>query len=143
MFELLGIGTSPFFNLSLIIISSFIPLLYFNFRKEKKIFLGDSGSLFIGGIVAIYVMHICSSDYLIKKSFDINKILFVYSILMYPIIDISRVISVRLMNGDSPFNADKRHIHHILQRYFKSHYKVCALLVLISLINFILIHSIV
>ena len=40
----------------------FCALLYFNFRSNNKIFLGDSGSLFLGGIVSIYVFKILSSD---------------------------------------------------------------------------------
>ena len=142
MFELLGIGTSQFFNLSLIIISSFIPLLYFNFRKEKKIFLGDSGSLFLGGVTAIYIMHIFSSKYIINESYDINKIFYVISILIYPIIDITRVVFIRIFNGQSPFNADKNHIHHILLNVLNSHYKVSLLLLILSGINFLIIHFI-
>ena len=142
MFELLEIGTSPFFNLSLIIISSFIPLLYFNFRKEKKIFLGDSGSLFLGGVTAIYIMHIFSSKYIINESYDINKIFYVISILIYPIIDITRVVFIRIFNGKSPFDADKNHIHHILLNVLNSHYKVSLLLLILSGINFVIIHFI-
>ena len=142
MFELLGNGLSVFFNLSLILISSFIPLFYFNLRKNKKIFLGDSGSLFLGGIVAIYVMHICSSNYLIRESYDINKILFVFSILTYPIIDIIRIVLVRVINGNSPFTADKNHIHHLLLKKFKSHYQVTLILLLISIIIFLITHFI-
>ena len=41
-----------------IILTSFLPLLYFNFRAKNKIFLGDSGSLFLGGIVSIYILNI-------------------------------------------------------------------------------------
>ena len=114
MFELLSTGSSKFFNLSIILVCSFIPLMYFNMRKNNKVFLGDSGSLFIGGIVAIYVMYICSSEYLILEYYDINKIFFVFSILIYPIIDIIRIIFVRLIRGKSPFSADNNHIHHIL-----------------------------
>lgn len=142
MFELLGNGLSVFFNLSLILISSFIPLFYFNLRRNKKIFLGDSGSLFLGGIVAIYVMHICSSNYLIRESYDINKILFVFSILTYPIIDIIRIVLVRVINGNSPFTADKNHIHHLLLKKFKSHYQVTLILLLISIIIFLITHFI-
>ncbi len=142
MFELLGIGNSPFLNLSLILISSFIPLLYFNFRKEKKIFLGDSGSLFLGGVTAIYVMHIFSSEYIINESYDINKIFYVMSLLIYPIIDISRVVLIRIFSGKSPFNADKNHIHHILLNFLNSHYKVSILLLIVSGINFLIIHFI-
>ena len=47
--------------------------------------------MFLGGVVSIYVLTILSNEYIIKPQFDINKILFVISILTYPIIDIIRV----------------------------------------------------
>ena len=120
------------------IICSLIPFLFYNFRKNKKIFLGDSGSLFLGGLISIYVLKILSNDYLIKTEFDINKILFVISILSYPIIDFTRVILIRLKNGNSPFIADSNHIHHILLKKFKSHYKV-LLIINLSMLFLLLI----
>ena len=140
MFELLSTGSSKFFNLSIILVCSFIPLMYFNMRKNNKVFLGDSGSLFIGGVVAIYVMYICSSEYLIIEYYDINKIFFVFSILIYPIIDIIRIIFVRITRGKSPFSADNNHIHHILLIKFQDHYKVSLLILLFSIVSFITIH---
>ena len=124
--------------LSIMIICSLIPFLFYNFRKNKKIFLGDSGSLFLGGLISIYVLKILSNDYLIKSEYDINKILFVISILSYPIIDFTRVILIRLKNGNSPFIADSNHIHHILLKKFKSHYKV-LLIINLSMLFLLLI----
>ena len=67
--------------LSLMVLFSTLPLLYFNFKKKEKIFLGDAGSHFLGGVVSILVLYVLSQDYLIKPQFDINKILFILSIL--------------------------------------------------------------
>ena len=75
---------NPYQIFSLILISSLIPLYYFNFRKENKVFLGDSGSLFIGGAISILTIYILSNDYIIKSEFDLHKILFVISILFLP-----------------------------------------------------------
>ena len=139
LFEFFISSSSSFYYLSLIIISSLIPLLLFNFRKNNKMFLGDAGSLVLGGLVSIYILHILSNEYLIKDDFDINKILFVVSIIIYPIIDITRVVFIRIKNNKSPFKADKNHIHHILLRTFNSHIKVTAIIVLFSLIFTVLI----
>ena len=46
---------APLCQLILIII---IPLYHFNFRKQNKVFLGDAGSLLLGGINMIMVLHI-------------------------------------------------------------------------------------
>lgn len=101
--------------------------------SKSKVFLGDSGSLLLGGLVSIYVLHILSNDYLIKTEYDVNKVLFVISILAYPIIDIIRVFFLRIFNGKSPFVADKNHIHHMLLNRCKSHRITTFLILFLSL----------
>ena len=127
--------------LSIMTICSLIPFLFYNFRKNHKIFLGDSGSLFLGGLVSIYVLNILSNDYIIRSEFDVNKIIFVISILSYPIIDFTRVILIRIKNGNSPFIADSNHIHHLLLKRFKSHYKVLLIINLSMLFLLLLTQS--
>ena len=90
-FEFFARDQTELKTVSIILLASFIPLLYFNYRSKNKIFLGDSGSLFLGGIVSIYILNILSNDYIIRNEYDINKMIFVISILGYPIIDIIRV----------------------------------------------------
>lgn len=133
LFEFFALKPSPFFNLSVIIVSALLPLYYFNFRKSKKVFLGDAGSLFLGGIVSIYVVYILNNEYLIKPTYDIHKILFVLSILIYPIIDIVRIFCVRIYNKKSPFIPDKNHIHHIILDKVKNHITTVLILVIMSL----------
>ena len=127
-YELFASVNTDFYFLSLIITTSLIPLYYFNFRKTKKIFLGDSGSYLLGGIIAIYVLNILSVGYRIKPEFDLNKIIFVISILIYPIIDIIRIFALRLLNKKSPFIADNNHIHHNLLKYNNNHFKTTFLI---------------
>jgi len=113
-FEFFSSSSTDFIYLSVIIICSIIPVFYFNFKKENKVFLGDSGSLFLGTLTSIYVLKILSQDYFIDSEYDMNKVLFVISILFYPIVDIIRIVIIRLMQGKSPFVADKNHIHHLI-----------------------------
>lgn len=141
-FELFSSETTSFRYVSLILISSFVPLIYFNIRKDKKVFLGDSGSLFLGGIVSIYVLNILSPSYLIKPQYDINKVLFVISILFYPIIDLVRVFILRIARGRSPFKADKNHIHHNLNIKLKKHWQVSLTLTTITILAIIIIQII-
>ena len=91
----------------------------------------------MGTIISIYVLKILSQDYIIKYEYDINKILFVISILFYPIIDIIRIVFKRLLEGKSPFEADKKHIHHLILRGVKSHF-VTTLVITISSILFMI-----
>ena len=142
LFEFLSLKDSIFINFSIIIISAILPLYYFNFKKKNKIFLGDSGSLFLGGVVSIYILHILSQNYLIKEAFDIHKILFVISVLFFPIVDIIRVVCIRLYNKKSPFIADKKHIHHLVNQKTKNHFFSVFIIISSSMVAFILIHLI-
>ena len=141
-FEFFSISITPYINLSQIILSALIPLYYFNFRKKNKVFLGDSGSLFLGGIISVYIIIILSNDYIIKPEFDLHKILFVVSILFFPICDITRIVFSRLIKGKSPFYPDKNHIHHLVLKKTKSHFYTVALIIVVSILFLISIQYI-
>ena len=132
-FELFSSTSSDMVILTLIILGSLIPLYFFNFRRKNKVFLGDSGSLFLGTVVSIYVLKILSQDYYIKPEYDLNKVIFVISILSYPIFDIIRVFFLRLYRKKSPFVADKKHIHHLILNKTKKHYLTTSIIIISSL----------
>jgi UDP-N-acetylmuramyl pentapeptide phosphotransferase/UDP-N-acetylglucosamine-1-phosphate transferase len=134
LFEFFATSETSFFYLSIIILAATIPMFYFNLKSDKKIFLGDAGSLFLGGIISLYVLNILSSDYVIKAEYDLNKIIFVISILSYPIIDIIRICFKRIKKGKSPFQPDKGHIHHILLNKYSSHRIVTTIIISIMLV---------
>ena len=95
-----------------IVIVAMLPLYIYNFRKNNKVFLGDSGSLFLGGIISIGVINLCNNlnyDYI-----SISSPLLIFIIVLYPIIDLINVVSRRIIKRKSPFKADKNHIHHFL-----------------------------
>ena len=137
-FEFFSNSVSPFLTITLITIVCLIPLYYFNLRNENKVFLGDSGSLFLGGLVSIYVVHILTNNYIIRPEFDLHKIIFVISILAYPIIDIIRIFFLRLKRGKSPFEADKKHLHHILLKKVNNHIIVTSIIASLSLLLILL-----
>ena len=143
LFEFFSESISDFYFLTMIITFSLIPLYYFNYRKEKKIFLGDSGSLFLGGVVSIYVIYIFSQEYIIKEIYDLHKIIFVISVLLYPIIDITRVVFKRILAGRSPFEADRNHIHHLIISKIKNHFIATLLIVSCSILFVVLIQIVV
>ena len=107
--------------LSLLLISSTIPLYYFNFKIKRKVFLGDGGSLFLGTIVSIYCFYILGDYFSFKNGFEMNKTLFSILVILYPIIDLLRVFIIRIKNKRSPFEPDKNHLHHLLiQKFHKN-----------------------
>jgi UDP-GlcNAc:undecaprenyl-phosphate/decaprenyl-phosphate GlcNAc-1-phosphate transferase len=140
-FEFFASDPTSFTNLSNIIIGSLVPIYYFNFRKKNKVFLGDSGSLFLGGVISMYVIRILTNNYIIQPEFDLHKILFVISILFYPIIDIIRIFFLRLIKGKSPFIADKNHIHHLILSKTNNHFLTTFIIVFISIFFIILIQA--
>ena len=110
-----------------------IPLYYFNFKKKKKVFLGDGGSLFMGTLVMIYLLYILGPEYHMNPKFPINKTLFSILVLLYPLVDLLRVFVIRIKSGKSPFVADQRHIHHLISNRF-SHIKTLILIESIYLV---------
>lgn len=96
----------------IIIMCSLLPLYYFNFKKSKKVFLGDSGSLFLGGLISVGIISIAQGIYI--NEFIISTPILILICYLYPIIDLVRVVLIRLYKGKSPFIADRNHIHHKL-----------------------------
>ena len=103
---------TPLALLGFLSIMSIIPLYYFNYKKKRKVFLGDAGSMLLGTLVMIYILLVLKEDYQFYPSFKLNKTLFSVVILAYPLIDLLRVFLIRIRNKKSPFTADQNHIHH-------------------------------
>lgn len=125
---------------SFTLIGSLLSFLYFNFSKEKKIFMGDSGSMFVGfllafqGIALLGMKGIASTD----LAFN-NPIVIVLSVLVFPILDTIRVMSIRIKQKRSPFSADRNHIHHKMIDLGLNHKTatliICTINVMIITIN--------
>ena len=120
LIELFSSGFTALVPMGLILICSILSLYYFNFKKNAKVFLGDSGSLFLGTVVTIYIFYLLGPDYEFKAGFEVNKTFFSIVILLYPLTDLFRVFILRVKEGKSPFNADQNHIHHKFLEYFKN-----------------------
>jgi len=120
IFEFYSKDLSVLNPLGFLIISSILPLYYFNFKKQKKVFLGDAGSLVLGTLIMIYVLNTLNTNFVFKSGYSSNKTLFVVVVLLYPLIDLLRVFTLRIKDKKSPFLPDKRHIHHIIFNKTKS-----------------------
>lgn len=92
-----------------------LPFFYYNvFGKVdrcKKIFMGDTGSLTLGYILAF--LAISYTNYNPERaSYSEGAIVVAFSTLIVPMFDVIRVILVRLRNHKGLFEADRNHIHH-------------------------------
>lgn len=94
------------YKLSGVLIAALATFLVFNWNPAK-IFMGDSGSLTLGFVIAILSIEL-------TKHIDPVSILFITAI---PILDTVTIMVRRKLEGVSIFTADKNHVHHILQRY--------------------------
>jgi UDP-GlcNAc:undecaprenyl-phosphate GlcNAc-1-phosphate transferase len=115
-----------YFLLSISLIGMLLAYLVYNFSTKKKVFMGDTGSLLIGFCIAFLSLKFIAIDvsYYNALSFKPeNGLIIVAAILCIPICDLIRVIGVRLLNGKSPFLADRNHSHHILIDNGLSHFK--------------------
>ncbi len=82
----------------------FIP---YNFNPAKM-FMGDTGSMFIGYTLA--VMSVMG----VFKAYAIIAFAIPFLIFGLPIFDMVFVSIRRMLNGKSPMSADKTHLHHRL-----------------------------
>ena len=132
--EIISTGNTSLYYLGQLTIVGLLPLYYYNYKKNKKIFLGDAGSLLLGTLISIYVFTIFSSDYIIKDRFIINKAIFSILLLIYPLTDLLRVFIIRISQKKSPFIADSNHLHHKLLKRKINHFSSTLIIQILSLI---------
>ncbi len=93
--------------IAMILVAASLGFLKYNF-KPAKIFMGDSGSLFLGYTLA------CLS----LKAFTLpatgSHIAVLMVLFLVPLTDTSLSILRRLANSKHPFSPDRKHIHHRL-----------------------------
>lgn len=132
----------PFYALVSISLTGILSaFLRFNFsRGDRKIFMGDSGSLVIGLVLAFLGIRILVMEPflpLMREGHEpANRLLFLACVLFIPIFDTLRVIVIRKLNGNSPFSPDRNHCHHVLLDLGYSHKKASFFL---ATLNFLII----
>lgn len=103
-------------------------------RSKRKIFMGDSGSLLLGYMMTLFVFRFCEinasrPDLGICHSQSAPSVMI--ALLAIPLFDTMRVMAARIRKHQSPFTADKNHLHHLLLRIGLPHVQVtCVLLCL-------------
>ncbi len=145
----IGILTSVFFGIvfmmvnqlayaimSFILASSLLAFFYFNvFSKKNKIFLGDTGAMLAGLILAIFAvrfLNVEANSLFFKQGQSAPAILL--AVLIVPLFDTARVFILRIVRGKSPFEADRNHIHHRLLSLTGSHIKATFIILLVNVL---------
>lgn len=94
--------------------SALLAFLFFNWQPSK-IFMGDTGALTIGFLFSYLIIQFINANHGLpaENSFKFQaSISSAICILIIPIFDTLRVIILRLRKLQSPFYADKNHLHH-------------------------------
>jgi UDP-GlcNAc:undecaprenyl-phosphate GlcNAc-1-phosphate transferase len=121
-------GNDSMFFLSICIVGALISFLIFNFSRKQKIFMGDTGSLVVGFLLAYQAIGFLNVDF--NPNFLIQNTkapVFVLALFSFPLIDTARVFLLRIMKKKSPFTADKNHIHHVFLDFGLKHWKISIL----------------
>ena len=116
-----------------IIIGALFGFLGHNFSSSKKVFLGDTGSLFVGSIIAFFMLYVLDSSNPIITDSYISRPLLVVLSLFYPLIDTLRAVILRSYKGRSPFVADRIHLHHRLVDKGYEHWMASVLILCLSI----------
>lgn len=95
-------------GVQLIGLGACLGFLIYNFNPAK-IFMGDTGSMLLGFILA--TTHL----FTVKYPFSAQLVLGSMFIFAYPALDVTYAFYRRLINRAPIFQADRGHIHHILQ----------------------------
>lgn len=122
-----------------------VVLVFFFYNvlgKRLKVFMGDTGSLLLGYLIAFLGLKFYSLN-VSGEFFRINAAPAVFlGVVSIPVFDVVRVFCARMVAGLSPFYPDRRHIHHKLLRIGLTHLQSAMVIVLLQvgfiLLNFLL-----
>lgn len=105
-------GNNQLFAWLLPITAAVAVFLVFNLRflgqRRAKVFLGNSGSAFLGFTIAFMAFRLTQNS-----AHPVSPVLAPW-LLAAPIVDCLVLIARRLKLGRSPFHGDRDHMHHLL-----------------------------
>ena len=101
----------------LAVIVAAVPYLTCNLQlcccAGRKVFLGDAGSMLLGYIVVFALIHASQNQHAIRPVTALW-------LIAIPLMDTFSVMGRRALSGQSPFAADRGHLHHVLSRLLGS-----------------------
>lgn len=99
--------------------------LRYNFGRQARIFMGDNGSTVIGLLLGVCFLHSLSID-----GFNAtHQTAWATILIALPLVDLTRIVLLRLLQGHSPFHPDRQHFHHLLVDNGWTAPQVCGLVI--------------
>lgn len=128
-------GHTDYAILSSALCGSLIAFLRFNLANGKnKIFMGDTGSLLLGVVIASLIIKYINFNFFAPENLYFRQApLFALALLIVPATDTIRVFVIRIFKMRSPFTPDMNHIHHILIKSGLSHLGASCFLILYTM----------
>lgn len=136
-FALLKSGDVADAVLALCMTAALIPFWLHNvFGRTSKMFIGDSGTMVLGVLMAWFVIQILRHDTVIwwTEIKEVSLVAFCLAVLAVPVADTIRVMIGRIRKGKSPFSPDKTHLHHMFIKFGMSHAITTATIVGIDIV---------
>ncbi len=131
-------------TVAIALVGALVPFLRLNFSKKRKIFMGDTGSMIVGFLIAFFAVRFIG-----KTQMSINTLFFnsapvmVLAIVFFPLLDTFRIFVIRLVIlKKSPFSADKNHLHHRFLELGFTHVQTTAYIVILNLMLITFAYSI-
>ncbi|ENP8446630.1 UDP-N-acetylglucosamine--undecaprenyl-phosphate N-acetylglucosaminephosphotransferase [Vibrio sp. Vb0877] len=100
--------------LCVVIIVAMLPYIFMNLGilgRERKVFMGDAGSMMIGFTVIWLLLGVSQVE-----SKPLMRPVTALWLIAVPLMDMAAIMIRRIRRGDSPFKPDREHLHHIFQR---------------------------
>lgn len=126
----------PLAILNFSMLGAVVAFLTYNW-EPSKIFMGDTGALFLGFFFAVMAIYFINYNYVLP---DNNPFKFEGSvstaacIVIIPLFDTLRIFILRTLKKRSPFSPDKNHLHHALMRLGVSHSGTAIILGFVNIV---------
>ena len=86
-----------------------------NANRGHKLFMGDAGSLTLGYVISFLIIHMSVTNE-VSPTLSNPYMVIAFSTVLVPLLDVIRVVLLRLREHKNPFLPDKNHFHHKLLR---------------------------
>jgi UDP-N-acetylmuramyl pentapeptide phosphotransferase/UDP-N-acetylglucosamine-1-phosphate transferase len=104
--------------------ASLLGFLKYNL-SPAKIFMGDTGSLFLGLLMSVFIIKTFQTNGSTELSISVSVIL-----IFLPVFDTLRIFMLRILKKKSPFSADKNHLHHVVLKVVRRHSRATIIICL-------------
>ena len=137
------VGDYLFLSFCIILIGCLFAFLRFNLSHKNKVFMGDTGSLFLGFMFYLFTMYFVTNESVILSVFVPHKSLVSLAalcIFIVPVLDSGSVFFSRVLHRKSPFKPDNNHVHHLVLHFTKNHV-MASLIIVASLTGTLMLFS--